>query len=317
MSKAPRGSKMPAIITHHIFGQDASALLPEGCIANEECLLAFLLGNQGTDPLWVRFSTLPHIARACHALAGKAHTGHVVDAFFALRDGVAHLPEQETSVGRAYVLGVLAHYLLDSVCHPLIIALVDELVTADPSLNDARPEIHALIESDIDSWMLWQKRQLTVCDTPCAAALASTPRICDVAGTLLAHMAKDVYGIRLAAAEFGHAVRDYRLVYRLIDPPAPTLTHALARIETIWRPHSRALAQAHRVPNDDELTLGNLEHHLWHDPATGDASTASIADLFHDCLLAWPMFARRFLEGDRARVQTMVAGINYYGVPVE
>ena len=64
---------MPAIICHHIFGEDAAAMLPEGMIDGEEELLAFLLGSQGPDPLFARFSTLPNAAAADHRLAHQMH----------------------------------------------------------------------------------------------------------------------------------------------------------------------------------------------------------------------------------------------------
>ena len=36
---------MPALITHHIFGQDAVATLADGIVEGQEELLAFLLGS--------------------------------------------------------------------------------------------------------------------------------------------------------------------------------------------------------------------------------------------------------------------------------
>ncbi|HBO61097.1 MAG TPA: hypothetical protein DD645_00080, partial [Olsenella sp.] len=83
---------MPAVITHHIFGEDIAASLPAGMVEGEEELLAFLLGNQGPDPLFARFSTLPSRARTCHRLAGLIQGGSVTRALLALRDGVSHLP---------------------------------------------------------------------------------------------------------------------------------------------------------------------------------------------------------------------------------
>ena len=50
---------MPSLITHHIFGEDAAQRLPEGLVDGEEELLAFLLGNEGPDPFFVRFRTIP------------------------------------------------------------------------------------------------------------------------------------------------------------------------------------------------------------------------------------------------------------------
>lgn len=306
---------MPAIITHHVFGEDASSLLPDGLFESQEDLIAFLLGNQGPDPFWIRFSCLPKTAFACRNLASRMHTEKACEALLALRDGVEHLSAEDRSTGRAFVLGMAAHYLLDSICHPLIFSLQSELVSQDADLGDAGAEVHALIESDIDSWILWQKRQKTIVEYPCSGALATTERTNRIGGALLSQMAWEVFGINLGAAEYGRALVDYRHAYRLIDPPSERVAAALVRVERLFRPHSRIQAQAHHVLTHDECKLANLEHHLWRDPATNEASRASIADLFHDALLAWPMFSRRLVEGDRPRLEQMIAGVNYYGVP--
>ena len=47
---------MPALITHHLFGEDVLPELPAGLVEGEEEVLAFLLGNQGPDPLFARSS---------------------------------------------------------------------------------------------------------------------------------------------------------------------------------------------------------------------------------------------------------------------
>ena len=69
---------MPAIITHHIFGEDVLRTLPAGMVEGEEEVLAFLLGNQGPDPLFARFSTVPSVAVRCRRLGHAMHNGRVV-----------------------------------------------------------------------------------------------------------------------------------------------------------------------------------------------------------------------------------------------
>lgn len=306
---------MPAIITHHLFGEDASALLPEGTLVGAEDLLAFLLGNQGPDPLWARTRTTPWHALACHTLASHMHEGRMTDAFFSLRDGVSALSEDDKSVGRAFVLGLAGHYLLDSMTHPLLYAQEHELICVDPTLKASRSEIHALMEAEIDSWTLWQMRQKTVLDSPCEGSLACTHRIGRVAGTLLSHVATEVYGIKVPASEYAGAIRDYRLYYKLIDPPAQRTARIMARMERIVRPHSHLQAQAHPIVSEDYCASANLEHRVWRNPVTGDTSNASFPDLFHDALIAWPVFSLRLMEGDRDRFDAMIGGINYNGFP--
>lgn len=311
-----RVNGLPAIITHHIFGEDAASLLPDGLLTSQEDLLAFLLGNQGTDPFWARMLSTPKVVGNCHEFATRTHASNMVQALMSLRKSVSQLRDDDMSCGRAFVLGMSAHYVLDSLTHPLVYAQQEAIVAADPSLAIAQDEIHALIESDIDVWMLWEKRQQTILDLSCASVLASTKRIKYIAGALLSQMAWEVYGLNVGAAEYGQAVRDYQLLYRAIDPPNSGKLRALAKIERLGRPYSRLQAQAHRVTQSDECPFANLDHRLWKDPVTGEASIASFADLFHDALLAWQEFSRRIVAGDPKRLDDMIAGINYNGQPV-
>lgn len=306
---------MPAILTHHLYGEDASSLLPEGFLCSQEELLSFLLGNQGTDPFWARFSTTPGPARCCHDLARSVHKGKVIEFLLALRSAYQRLDYPSEGLGRAFALGMAAHYLLDCMTHPLILALVDELCEADPELCNARPELHALIESDIDVWMLWQKRHMSVLEAPASRALASTARVTSIAGEMLSEAALETYDIRLSPKQYGKALRDYRFFYRIIDAPSARIQAFLHKMECSVREYSRIDAQRHSALPSDDCPSANLDHHRWPNPVLHDRSTASFADLFHDALLAWPTFAQRLLEGDRTRMQAMTDGLNYYGQP--
>ena len=308
---------MPAIITHHLFGEDAASLLPEGILAGQEDLLAFLLGNQGSDPFWARFSATPGVARACHQFASRMHRERMGQALMALRNCANHLREDDRSVARAFALGVAAHYLLDSTAHPLIYAQQEGIIAADPSLSNARPEIHAIIETDLDSWLLWEKRNLTIPEAPCTQALARTDHINQVAGAMFSQVAWEVFGMRIGATEYELTVRDYQMFYRVFDSKQNSLARALVRIERLGRPHSWLLAHTHRPTTDDDCPFANLGHRLWRNPATGEASTSSIPDLFHDALMAWPTFSQRLAEGDEDRLNAMIAGIDYNGRPHE
>ena len=158
---------MPALITHHLFGEKCVSELPDSIIEDQEQLLAFLLGNQGPDPFFFRFRGLPQDLSACHELAKRMHCERVALAFNSLRDSVGRLPLPDQKVGRAFALGMLGHYTLDRTTHPFIFAEQIEIIAqSNGELDGLDSQVHAIIEGRLDSWLLWRERHSTVLDCP-------------------------------------------------------------------------------------------------------------------------------------------------------
>lgn len=306
---------MPALITHHLFGEKALDLIPEGIVRDEEELLAFLLGNQGPDPFFVRFTATPENASACHRLAHDMHAGKVLPAFSSLREGVAHLPRHDEGVGRAFALGLLGHYLLDSTAHPFIFAQQDAICGAGVGLESMRSEVHAIIESDLDTWMLWSMRRQTVAEVPTASLLARTERIDRVGGALFSLIALQTFGLKLSPEQYAGATRDYATFYRAIEPLGSRKSAAVVSIEHIFSSHAMAECMAHRTDPVDECASANLSHHRWSDPATGAAHDESFPDLFFLALDRWKRSAERFMRGDFDALRADFRNLNYDGVP--
>ena len=306
---------MPALITHHLFGEEAAHLLPTGMLACEEETMAFLLGNQGPDPLFLRFRATPRMNARMHRLALRMHGTHALDALLSTRESVRHLHEEDKGAARAFALGLLGHYLLDSRTHPFVYAQERALCDVGVGLQDAHHEVHALIESDLDSWLLWSMRGRTTAEVPSESCLASTARIDRIAGTLLSQVAFEVYGLSIDARQYGASVRDYRTICRLLEPAGSPTQRALAALERLGRPHSMACAFAH-VPNaGGPCAAANLERHTWYDPSTNEPSTASFADLFQDALAEWPGLCGAFVRGDLEALRGLVGSLTYDGVP--
>ena len=237
-------------------------------------------------------------------------------AFAALRDGVSHLPEADAGIGRAFALGMLSHYALDRVAHPFVYAEQYALIDAAENLYDADSEVHAVIESDLDTWMLWSLRHATVHDCPPASELVRTERICRVAGALMSQVAWAAFGIELAATEYAGAVADMELCYRAIEPHGSLKAGAVGGVERLVRSHSLLQALSHRVSTSEKCPAANLGHAEWRHPFTGETSTDSFADRFDEALRGWPALALAFTHGGD-ELREAVAGLNYSGMPVE
>ena len=303
---------MPAIITHHLFGEDASRRLPADLSFMEEELLAFLLGNQGADPFYFCFTATPAAIQACHTFARMMHDEKETDALMAARSAAACLPKADQGVGRAFALGLVAHYLLDSEAHAFIHAQEEQLCAIDESLREQQAQVHALIESELDTWMLWSTRKLTIAEAPAHGNLTRTDHVSRIAGTIFSQVAWQVFGIVLSPDRYEGCLRDYELVYRAIDPIGNPYGRMITGAERLGKRHSLLDALAHSDKPTDDCPAANLECHPWTDSLTGEESTTSFPDIFYDSLENWPALSDAFIQGDRAAFESLVCR-TYHG----
>lgn len=304
---------MPALITHYLFGEEALNRglfpTPEGFGASprpgardEELRQAFCLGCQGPDPFFFAVTT-PRGA-IVRSMGGAMHRERMTDAFDELRLGWTRLPEDARAAGQAFAAGMLAHYALDRVAHPYVYTHEFELCDDNPELGDAYHEVHALIESEVDCGMLDAYRGRSVAGFAPAGVLEASDKVVQVAGALLADVARAVFRIPLRPTDYARALEDMRLCYRAIEPYESGRTRALGLLERGLRPHSQLMALAHRV----ELGAGNASMNPgrlpWRDPfKTGDdgaplVSTEGFAEVFERALSGYPRLVRTFLGGE-------------------
>ena len=305
---------MPALITHHLFGEESITALPEGIITTEDERCAFLLANQGPDPFFFRVRT-PRTA-SCTQLGRVMHRSRMSRQLAALRDGVSHLQKHDVGVGRAFVLGLLSHYALDRTAHPFVYAQQWGIQQEDEDLENAGSAVHAVIESDLDVLMLQLKRNgATVDDYPPAGFLVTNDRIDKVAGALMSFVAQRVFGLVVGAQQYGGAVDDMQFAYRLIEPVSSNVAHLISAAEGLVKDYSLLGALAHRVTDEPPRGAGNLDHHTWENPFTEEASSESFPELFDRALGAYADLAARFIAGEDTALIT--EHINYSGRPLD
>lgn len=307
---------MPAIITHHLFGEDAAKRLPSHITFSQEELLAFLLGNQGPDPLYFCFTAPPKAILTCHEFAARMHSEKELDALLCVRDAVRSLPAADQGIGHAFALGLLAHYLLDSEAHAFIFAQEQAICDAGVGLEDAHAQVHALIESELDTWMLWSARQQTVDDAPAWADLARTERVSRVGGTLMSQIAWQVFGMRIGPDRYEGCLHDYELVYRAIDPTGTRRNRLIAGAERLGARYSILDALSHTNQVKEASPAANLECKPWVDALTGEEHHTSFPDVFYDTLDMWEDLVEAF-EGQQDDVLKELVVRRYNGSPLD
>ena len=128
---------MPANYAHHRFGREVVKAMPAEA---RQCITRFRrmydLGLHGPD---IFFFYNPYWKTAVGDLGNQFHTMTGRDFF------PAACRAANSEAARAYLYGLLAHYCLDSACHPFVNRL--------HSIGEAK---HAVLESEFDRFLLVQ-----------------------------------------------------------------------------------------------------------------------------------------------------------------
>lgn len=310
---------MPAIITHDLFAKDVYNEIFESVGGTRDEAEAFLLGNQGPDPLL--FVGADPRCLGFSKLGSTIHRTRPTEFIMALKEAVPSLPARERSRARAYVLGFLCHYELDRAVHPLVYSQVDALCGAGvEGLGDeARSEVHAVIEAELDELALTAKRGETVASfNPATAVLKGSRPMLDTVSRLYALAVKSAYGLDIPQNLFARAVGAERAAWRVLYSPGGAKRQALGALERLVRPHSLTAALSHRAEERTWTPFANAEHAPWRHPFTEAESRADFWDLYEGALesaLASIAAIDRddFSAADAAR---LTGDLNFYGEPV-
>ena len=151
---------MPAILTHDFFGKDAFEIAAGRLgFATLEEQEAFLLGNQGPDPLF--FLQADPLLHRWANMGSRMHKARTPELLLSMRDALAPLPLQDVAVARAYCAGFLCHYLLDTTAHPFVFSLQDSLTSMGVEGLDeqAGPLVHTIWRLRQSDGCPWDKAQ--------------------------------------------------------------------------------------------------------------------------------------------------------------
>ena len=314
---------MPAILTHYLFGIEVYNELEHVIGAGPEMREAFLLGNQGPDPLlclkalpraaaFRDIGTLMHVSRPA-ALLAALHQ-HLVGSAGAWVNRA--LP--------AFALGFLCHYLLDSTVHPLVYAQQNAI--CGEGAQGLPPEragriVHALIETALDEHALRARRGMEVGELePHAVALPSGERELQAISAAVGTATRTAYGIDMPPSAFAGSVHMYRSAQFVVDSRRnrPALPPDLAQVAGGGYLHFRAFV--HSAGAGKPVPFTNDDHVPWEHPftpgATGSASFDELyARAFAKAIEAAPAFAQGGFGA--ADCEALAGSVDFYGKPID
>lgn len=310
---------MPAIITHDLFAKDIYGETFESVGGSREAAEAFLLGNQGPDPLF--YVAADPRYREFSQLGSTIHQARPAEFIVALKAAVPALAPHERPWARAYVLGFLCHYELDRTVHPLVYSQVNALCSAgvEGLGDDARSEVHAVIETELDELTLTRKRNETVASfNPATAVLKGSPALLRAISSLYVRAVKDAFDLDIPANLFAAGVRAQRAAQRVLHSPGGWKRAVLGATERLVRPHSMLAALSHRAEERTTTPFANLDHQPWENPFTGQSSTDDFWDLY-ETARQHALDAMAMVDDDgftAADARALTNDVNFRGEPV-
>lgn len=310
---------MPAILTHLLFGIDVHNELGHVIGASPEARDAFLLGNQGPDPL-LSLKALPPSA-GFRNIGTTMHTASPAKLLAAVHKRlVESRAAREARELPAFALGFLCHYLLDSTAHPLVYAQQNAICEAGVEglgAERAGRIVHALIEAEIDEYVLSVKRGVTVESfRPHREALPSSESELRAISSALGAATGDAYDLEMPAPAFALSVHLYRNAQHVIDERRnlPHLPQGLRRLIGDSYLHFEALT--HSIAPNGPTMFANRDHAPWPHPFAPDAvMNASFDELysqaFERALETLPEFARSDFSAEDCAALT--SNVDFYG----
>lgn len=276
---------MPAILTHDFFGRgvvdDASDLLGFKTVDERD---AFLLGNQGPDPLF--YLVIDPLMKKWSPLGNIMHDARPAALLLAMREAAERLEGRERQIAKAYVAGFAGHWQLDSAMHPFVYfwqyGICDAGVPGLSRKNGSR--VHAEIERDFDEMVLYTMTGRTVERyRPHERVLLASSKVLEAVNKVYFYMALWVYGRATDPRVFSTAVHEFRLTQRVFDSPHGAKREALGTIERLvtHSPYSMVCSMSHRSRASLTSDFDNHDHRPWENPFTHEVATTDFWDIYN------------------------------------
>lgn len=310
---------MPGIVTHHVFGQETHRELASLIGAGDREREAFLLGNQGPDPLF--YLVVSPLTRRYRKLGSAMHGKMTAELLFSLHGQFIARPPS-SRIARAYGLGFLCHYLLDSTVHPLVyaqqLAICGEGISGMQGRRAARA-VHATIETELDEYVMTSRLGVTVAEfVPHKATLRCSPADLTDISRRMASTVYGVFGKPTPDALFKTAVHLNRVGQAALDSKGTGLRQRFDYLRPTGLASAYVLSLSHKNEPRPRTPFANDEHIPWPHPTQAGAVFSESFDELYDrahrrALELVPVFADENFT--LAQCRLLANGVNFSGRP--
>ena len=232
--------------------------------------------------------------------------------------------DSEPEVVRAYALGFLCHYFLDSIAHPLIYA--QQFAYCDAGVDGLTRKgvgrsVHALIETELDEYVLTRKLGVTVDSfVPHRETLACPDRPLDAISERYAQATLRTYHLEVPDRYFASSVHMYRAAQRALDSKRDGVRSKIDYARLLGKRYLHVLALSHTAKLRTETPFANNDHIPFPHPyEEGEVISASFEELYGAAFEKAVDWLPRFAEAGFALADCaeLTGNVNFSGKYLE
>lgn len=271
---------MPATITHTYFGKDLYEVLPS-YISDKLDLKRVMMFSQNTDPLmfYNLFSIMP--GKKIRKLQKYFHTNNTKDFFINLLNYVKDndIDDKDTY---SFIVGFIAHYVLDSTIHPYIYyktGMFDKNIPSTYKYNN----VHAFMEAFIDNDMVKRRENINPYKYNVSKVAFDTKKFSKNLNDTIYFVYDKTYGIKDMNKIYYKSLKQMKWdLYLFRKDPYGIKKFFYKLLDTITPKNVYRLeAVSYHYPLEDKHNFLNSNHDLWRYPTDYDhTSHESFIDLY-------------------------------------
>ncbi|MCI9377414.1 MAG: zinc dependent phospholipase C family protein [Eubacterium sp.] len=268
---------MPGFTTHYLFGQQTyQHLHTSGLKQNiQKYHKVFSLGLQGPDIFFYDILSLILSDKNPGSVAHTADTHRFLR--YLLESPQIFIQNKEKEIARAYIMGFIGHYLLDTACHPYVYAMTDVKRPQKGYIGR-----HIRLETDLDTVLLWFYQRRRPSEFKQNETIHITREQRTVVSSLLNYAFTQTYpGVGPTRKRIVQAIHGMQVGTRLLYDPTGHKKLLIRRIESVIPGYpllSPLVANDHLLFHKDPC---NTRHVPWRNPWDEEiVSTESFFDLF-------------------------------------
>lgn len=255
---------MPSVITHHLLAEQVY----NDCRLNKVDKQAFLLGALGPDFFYS--SANGNFAE----LGSLFHHSNALTTLNTLLKSAADID----STSYAFALGFLTHYALDSVVHPYVLSLVEEMLPMYPQATEHT--LHDKIETNLDVIILRSKTGKLPSEVILKELIPQDNSLLDSVCNLLSQAVATLFEREISSAEVKTIYGEYRKFLSKYQDNTGIKKPFYKRLEILKGIPPIHTSRIRSIMEDDDIDYSNSSKTEW--AYKGIKSCADFFEMFEN-----------------------------------